>query len=146
MPHRCPDCKTRSLLEWKTKDGKATVDWCKTCRGVWLDRNELGALIDVAIPDLGIPRDAQEVRRPCPRCHKAMYRFDYPQTEITVEMCKECNGIWLDKGEYQQIKSVRQTLEAAGKLHDDGPVAGVKGSLIAFINGAIEVLRPFGKP
>jgi len=145
MLRRCPSCKTRSLLERRTKDGKATVDWCKSCRGVWLDKNEFETVIDVAVPQLGIPRDAQQVRRPCPRCHKALHSFNYPQTETRVEMCRKCHGIWLDVGECRQIKSVRETLEAAGRLHADGPVAGIKGTLITFINSAIEALRPFGR-
>jgi len=144
MLGRCPNCKTRTLLERRTKDDKATVDWCKACRGVWLDKNEFETLIDVAVPELGIPSDAQQVRRPCPRCHKALHSFNYPQTNTTVEMCMKCHGIWLDVGEYRQIKSVRETLEAAGKLHNNGPVAGIKGTLITFVNSAIEALTPFG--
>jgi len=144
MLGRCPNCKTRTLLERTTKDGRATVDLCKACRGVWLDKNDLGTLIDVAVPELGIPGDAEQVRRPCPRCHEALHRFDYPQTGTTIEMCEKCHGVWLDAGEYSQIKSVRETLEAAGKLHNDGPVAGIKGTLISFVNSAIEALRPFG--
>jgi len=144
MLGRCPNCKTRTLLKRRTKDHKATIDWCKTCRGVWLDKNELEKLINVAVPELGIPSDARQVRRPCPLCHKALHSFNYPQTETTVEGCRKCHGVWLDVGECRRIKSVRETLEAAGKLHDDGPVAGIKGTLITFVNSAIEALRPFG--
>jgi len=57
---------------------------------------------------------------------------------------QEVHGVWLDAGECRRIKSVRETLEAAGKLHNDGPVAGIKGTLITLVNSAIEALRPFG--
>jgi hypothetical protein len=29
-------------------------------------------------------------------------------------------------------------------LHDEDPVAGIKGTLITFVNRAIEALKPFG--
>jgi Zn-finger nucleic acid-binding protein len=40
---RCPRCENNSLDE-REREG-VTVDVCKSCRGVWLDRGELEKLI-----------------------------------------------------------------------------------------------------
>ena len=39
----CPRCETTTLDE-RDRDG-VTIDVCRTCRGIWLDRGELEKLI-----------------------------------------------------------------------------------------------------
>lgn len=39
----CPRCETATLDE-RDRDG-VTIDTCRTCRGVWLDRGELEKVI-----------------------------------------------------------------------------------------------------
>ena len=43
---KCPTCKTPELL--MTDRQGIEIDYCPTCRGVWLDRGELDKLIDRA--------------------------------------------------------------------------------------------------
>jgi Zn-finger nucleic acid-binding protein len=43
---KCPMCKTPELL--MTDRQGIEIDYCPTCRGVWLDRGELDKLIDCA--------------------------------------------------------------------------------------------------
>jgi Zn-finger nucleic acid-binding protein len=43
----CPRCESSTLLEID-RDG-ITVDRCKSCRGIWLDRGELEKLIARAV-------------------------------------------------------------------------------------------------
>jgi Zn-finger nucleic acid-binding protein len=40
---KCPVCKTPELL--MTERQSIEIDYCPTCRGVWLDRGELDKLI-----------------------------------------------------------------------------------------------------
>jgi Zn-finger nucleic acid-binding protein len=41
---KCPVCKTRDLL--MTERQGIEIDYCPTCRGVWLDRGELDKLLN----------------------------------------------------------------------------------------------------
>ena len=41
---KCPVCNTPDLL--MTERQGIEIDYCPTCRGVWLDRGELDKLID----------------------------------------------------------------------------------------------------
>jgi uncharacterized protein len=50
---KCPVCKTPDLL-MADRQG-IEVDYCPTCRGVWLDRGELDKLIDRS-PDDSVPQ------------------------------------------------------------------------------------------
>jgi Zn-finger nucleic acid-binding protein len=41
----CPSCKTTLSI---TERSGIEIDWCPTCRGVWLDRGELDKIIERA--------------------------------------------------------------------------------------------------
>jgi Zn-finger nucleic acid-binding protein len=61
---KCPVCNTPDLL--MTERQGIEIDYCPTCRGVWLDRGELDKLAvrgdeDLAAANRGRPRD--EYRR-----------------------------------------------------------------------------------
>lgn len=57
---RCPRCEVVDLL--MTDRSGIEIDYCPTCRGVWLDRGELDKLIERAAP----PMAAGAVRVPTP--------------------------------------------------------------------------------
>lgn len=59
----CPRCEG-SVLEEHQRDG-VTVDGCRSCRGIWLDRGELERMIARALRDFeDLERPAQERREP----------------------------------------------------------------------------------
>ncbi len=41
----CPHCGDRRLLSTWFGDSGVIIDWCSTCRGVWLDRQEFRAIV-----------------------------------------------------------------------------------------------------
>jgi Zn-finger nucleic acid-binding protein len=43
---KCPNCKEPDLL--MTERQSIEIDYCPTCRGIWLDRGELDRLIEKA--------------------------------------------------------------------------------------------------
>jgi len=61
----CPVCKSVELV--MTDRQGIEVDYCPTCRGVWLDRGELDQLIEHSVQVLGgvpvVPVHAQEPTR-----------------------------------------------------------------------------------
>ena len=91
-----------------------------------------------AIKELEIPGTARkDVERLCPKCEKALYEFDYPQTYVTIDMCKKCGGLWLDAGEFKEIRAVRNSLQMSGELKEHADVPGVRGALIRLVDSAI---------
>lgn len=106
----CPLCNT-SLTP---KDiGTVEVDECGQCGGIWFDKGEFSQTRDHTDEDLKWMdfdiwkhRDRFQVRespRLCPNCRIPMTSLRYGQTEVEIEYCDQCQGIWLDNGEFSRI-------------------------------------------
>jgi len=137
----CPECAPIHLLPRGVKDQRVVVDLCPSCRGVWFEAGELAAVLGVAAKGLEAPPDATQGSRLCPACGKPLFGFAYPQTMVRVDMCRKCGGLWLDAGEYRDIKDARELLKRCGEMEEYAPVPGLKGSLIRLINTAIAALN-----
>lgn len=140
----CPRCKDRELHHHADEQAGVILDVCRKCRGILFDEGELVMVLDVAVRDLRPPgKSTQRETVRCPRCHLPMAAFHYPQTVATVDMCRECHAVWLDRGEFQEIQEIRQNLRRKGRLEQWAPVPGFKGALLKFINTAISRLTTF---
>lgn len=88
------------------------LDRCPSCRGLFLDRGELGAIITmVAIarevvleePDIDTVPDLERQREiRCPADGTRMHPVD--AAGIILDACPDCGGIWLDSGEIAALK------------------------------------------
>jgi Zn-finger nucleic acid-binding protein len=138
---QCPKCRDNDLKEARIKSSGIKVDSCSKCKGVWFDADELEGVFSLAAKELNVPPDARKSAiLSCPRCSSALWRFSYPQTYVKIEMCKKCGGLWLDHGEFNEIKAVRKTLEKRGEAEEYAQSTGFKGALLRFIDTAIEAL------
>jgi Zn-finger nucleic acid-binding protein len=106
---KCPKC--HAAME-KVTHGTIEVDRCTECKGLWFDlleRENLAQLegseqIDTGNPETGEAFDRVE-RIDCPVCSTLMIRMVDPvQPHIRYEACKSCNGVFLDAGEFTDIK------------------------------------------
>ena len=137
----CPRCSETDLLEKKVPHSAISLDTCPKCRGIWFGANELELLVAVAVKDLEPPWKSLKRSIACPSCSKPLTTFHYPQTLVLVDMCKACNGIWLDGGELAEIRTIRQSLRRRQLLQEYAPVGGVKGALLTLIESAIDYLK-----
>lgn len=110
----CPKCSGH--LEPTTYAG-IEVDRCTHCAGIWFDSLEAEALkavrgsesLDRGHLDSESQGDAidQDIDREilCPRCRIPMIRMlDIDRYKIWYECCPQCQGLWLDAGEFKQFK------------------------------------------
>nr|WP_315256765.1 zf-TFIIB domain-containing protein [uncultured Duganella sp.] len=69
----CPVCKNVSLV-MSERQG-IEIDYCPSCRGVWLDRGELDKIIERAAPGAAAapPPPQQQYRGPDPRYQQQQY-------------------------------------------------------------------------
>jgi Zn-finger nucleic acid-binding protein len=135
----CPNCGN-SVLSPRNISG-VTIDKCAGCGGAWFDKGELEKLFASAAHRLAIPQEARLGLRRCPACGRSLCTFDYPQTRVAVDMCRDCEGLWLDAGEYQELVAVRGHLAREGQLDPATTVGGTKGALLRFIETAIQSLK-----
>lgn len=67
----CPVCKNVSLV-MSERQG-IEIDYCSSCRGVWLDRGELDKIIERSAPGAAAAPPQQQYRGPDPRYQQQQY-------------------------------------------------------------------------
>ena len=101
----CPKCRSR-LHERRIQDAGVKVDCCPSCRGLWFDNRELEAVLELQTGERFVPRTARKSDRRCPRCGILLFGFRYPETDVEIDMCETCHGIWLDSGELKRFEDM----------------------------------------
>ncbi len=105
----CPKCQApMTALSYEGVE----VDRCTSCQGIWFDLGEADKLREFKGSeqvDTGDPLVGKKMNEAgtidCPRCHTRMIRMVDPrQTHIWYEGCSVCNGMFLDAGEFRDLK------------------------------------------
>lgn len=108
--YNCPKCHV--ALESK-EIKKVTVDLCPKCEGVWFEKGELRQAKDATDPDLNwldfeiwkhkdrFKHSASSLK--CPACGLQTVTLKYGDSEVEIDYCPKCRGVWLDKGEFIKI-------------------------------------------
>jgi Zn-finger nucleic acid-binding protein len=103
---KCPKCniKMQQILISK-QDYTVTVDRCNRCDGYWFDRSELEKVLDEESKAWTLQfeksfEDDADFR--CPRCEGLVETRNL--YDIKVDLCLNCGGIWLDRGELEAVQ------------------------------------------
>ena len=108
----CPVC--HKPME-EVEVGGVKVDFCRNgCKGIFFDNFEIQKLDEKHEGDgpilqemLSAERhdDSRSEKLTCPRCGVKMRRHKYSFTsDVYIDHCYGCNGIWLDGGELKAIR------------------------------------------
>jgi len=113
---KCPQCPEAKLL---TRDFQDTpVDVCENCGGLWLDKGELNKIAHPIQGDLEFcshehfdGKNLTELL--CPNCNgEKLLKVKFIEfTDITLDHCPKCDGIWLGKGELDAINTEIDSLK-----------------------------------
>ena len=89
------------------------VEYCPECLGIWFDKDELRLAKDKKDEqlnwlDFDIWRDKkkfsmQNINKRCPVDGIPFVEVAYDNSNVKIDFCKMCQGIWLDRGEFKQI-------------------------------------------
>ena len=106
----CPGCRVE-LKQKKIKD--VGVRECQKCKGIWFEGAELRNAKDSMDPDLSwmdfdIWKHQDEFKATarnlaCPKCRKSLVAVNYGDTAVEIDYCPDCDGTWLDRGEFEKI-------------------------------------------
>lgn len=106
----CPSCGHVMTSKLYNDD---KVDVCSKCGGAWFDGDELTRMKDRTLPDaiwldfdLWSDTDALKYawsERYCPVCDRPMALISYGETGITIDVCVDHHGVFLEKGEFEDI-------------------------------------------
>jgi Zn-finger nucleic acid-binding protein len=155
---KCPrDAKALVFVD----TGMNMRDRCPACEGVLIDRTELASVLGKAhgrSVELAAERVAQLPKGSlaCPRDGASLHRLDYQGIEL--DLCPQCNSLWLDGGELEKIRAAakpkRRAAVAAGAVLAGVTVAAAaeETSMVSTVGemardvaveGAIEVVFEF---
>ena len=97
----CPKCKIDLQRE---KSLKGALWQCAECQGVAANLAVLRKLLgqEVALKFWREARASTPSHKPCPSCNQPLSAFTYPvdQATVTLDLCKRCQIIWFDSGEF----------------------------------------------
>ncbi len=101
----CPNCSSH-LATLELVD--IELDYCFSCRGIWLDRGETERLIriaggkDIILKSPASIRSGERTRK-CPVCRKSMEKVRTGKPgHILIDRCR-AHGIWTDAGELNRM-------------------------------------------
>jgi Zn-finger nucleic acid-binding protein len=111
------------MLKSGSPDADIVIDRCGECRGLWFDGGEIRAFLKsdnfkerfLAAPKPATPptsETTEEFQRDCPRCRRGLAHL--PIATVTVDVCMECLGVWLDAGELAQLVQAGQSSQLEG--------------------------------
>lgn len=101
----CPACGSELVA---CLHGTVEIDECRKCYGLWLDHGELEALSQLKSlpsrltrPKTVVAATRPEGTRPCPHCAEILVGTKVKG--VRLDLCTECQGLWLDQGELNHL-------------------------------------------
>lgn len=111
---KCPRCKAD--LQPAVRH-ELPVNHCPSCRGIWLEQDELEKLEDEVF-DFGdrwkgtLVFSSTATPHQCPQCSAALRRFRYRFYDLEMEFCPNQHGYWLDDDEDTRVLELMKREEA----------------------------------
>ena len=111
---KCPRCAVELV---PTMRHKLKVNSCPSCKGMWLEHDELEELEDEVF-DFGdrwkgtLVFSSTPTTHPCPECAAALQRFRYRFYDLEMEFCPNRHGYWLDDDEDTRVLELMKREEA----------------------------------
>lgn len=122
---KCADCG--NALE-RARVGGVGLEKCPGCGGLWVLDNDfkgLRAATDRFVrwlnPDLWSDIEKHEIGRggrDCPGCGGVLHEVRYADSEISIDICPACRGVWLQDGELKKIVSYLEEIVDARTVGD----------------------------
>ncbi len=111
---KCPKCNSDLV---PTIRHKIKVNYCQSCKGMWLDCQELNQLEDEAF-DFGddakgtLVFSSTPTTAKCPVCGAFLKRFKYRLYDLEMEFCENNHGYWLEEDEDTRVLQLMKQEEA----------------------------------
>jgi len=106
---KCPVCYER-LRHMMIKN--TIIDYCPCCNGIWFDKDEV-LLFSHNPENLEIElgkglKNIYPSERICPRCGSSMSEGELLSSELLIDECTNCHGLWFDANELNQLHGIEK--------------------------------------
>ncbi|HEV8343621.1 MAG TPA: zf-TFIIB domain-containing protein [Candidatus Binatia bacterium] len=117
---RCPHCDVEMQeVSARAHPGRLIVlDQCQDCGGIWCDQWELFPVEPEESERLDplnekLLKNSMALKKRalyCPRCGDRLQSFREPllPSDVQLQRCRRCHGIWLNKGQFRGFKSFQR--------------------------------------
>lgn len=109
---KCPICQ-HSELEKLSHEIGMQLSFCPICNSYWIQPSQFWAWKDkyITCNTRAVSYDRRYVEtfhlnRPkkCPECSRILSRYQVGKgTDITIERCEKCRGMWIDKSDFDLL-------------------------------------------
>jgi Zn-finger nucleic acid-binding protein len=149
----CPSCPID--LQQVSFEG-VVIDLCPSCAGIWFDQGELGKIKSSSIHALAElddlasefeERAEAQLSKICPRDGTSLTPYFFLHTtNIELDWCPNCNGIWVEDGELAKINElVEERRRTQPQRVQDAQVQPPKDRVTySPLFGFLRALSPFG--
>jgi len=96
---------------------KIEVNYCQSCKGMWLEHEELDQLEDEVF-DFGehakgtLVFTSTSTTDKCPECDALLKKFRYRFNDLEMELCENQHGYWLSDDEDTRVLELMKGEEA----------------------------------
>ncbi|MDE1887020.1 MAG: zf-TFIIB domain-containing protein [Gammaproteobacteria bacterium] len=110
---KCPKCGSDLAPAIRHK---IRVNYCQSCKGMWLEHQELDQLEDEAF-DFGddakgtLFLSSTPTTAKCPECSALLKRFQYRFYDLQMDFCVNQHGYWLDEDEDTRVLTLMKQEE-----------------------------------
>ena len=111
---KCPKCNSDLTPTTRHKVG---VNFCVSCKGMWVEQQEFKELEDEAF-DLDehakgtLVFSSMPTTAKCPECDALLRNFNYRLYDLEIEFCENQHGYWLDEGQDTRVLELMKKTEA----------------------------------
>ncbi|MDD5738789.1 MAG: zf-TFIIB domain-containing protein [Candidatus Pacebacteria bacterium] len=122
---KCPTHQEQEMK--KAMFYNTQVDYCPICLGVWFTEDELRQAkdqkdktlqwLDVDLWSEATKFQVEKTPKVCPVDSVPLYQVNYNHSNIKVDICDFCRGVWLDRGEFKKIINYLQGKKVDEILH-----------------------------
>jgi len=118
---KCVDCSG----QLKQVDyNNIRIEECSSCGGIWFDRGELDKAKNQTDEDLRwldfdpFGEEANQFLvdaddKTCPRCSAKMDSLFYEESQVIINKCLVCHGIWVPNGQFRKIVKYLEDIVAS---------------------------------
>lgn len=115
----CPVCKNEAL-EAKSIEENLQAEVCPNCEGKWIPYENYESwlkTLDEILPAKSLEQSEMtipdfQLARLCPHCRRILIKYNVGKNVgFMIDRCGGCAGVWLDKDEWETLKSIN--------LHDE---------------------------
>ena len=117
---KCPVCPDNTLT--KHNENGTTVDYCEGCGGIWLSKGELKSVVHPIEGDVEFCihehlDEAEKSPLSCPACGtETMVKKNFMEySDISIDFCTSCEGIWLNSGE---LDAINREIDSLSEIPD----------------------------